>query len=307
MFRDSDEFYIVLPSNTSMNIYPNNTTTNYVTELPHDINLQDQWVMSLAEIHIPMNFFHIRNENNLVLCYSIHPDLENDIQDIFSKNVTERIDFCNNSSHIQVTSARVRTGIFEDEQIFLKLIADEINKAIDDCIKNTGKHKAPSERDNSPRELPSEHVRFFEMTNKFVAVKKICQCNVDHYLEFSPDLHNMLGFKSKILSVKEEGYLSEYPLSLSRALPDKLFIYCDLCEPHLVGNSLSPLLRVVSLDKTEFGCNLVKSFTLQHYYPVITNVFRTIEIDIRDQMGERIPFEYGTLTCTLHFKKTFKL
>ncbi|CAB0043051.1 unnamed protein product [Trichogramma brassicae] len=38
------------------------------------------------------------------------------------------------------------------------------------------------------------------------------------------------------------------------------------------------------------------------YIPLLYNSFQTIEIDIRDEHGQPIPFDGGTLTIILHFK-----
>lgn len=59
-----DEFYIVLPSNSSMKYYPDNMTTRYTTHLPQCVSLHGKWSVSLAEIHIPMTIFHVPPEGD---------------------------------------------------------------------------------------------------------------------------------------------------------------------------------------------------------------------------------------------------
>ena len=39
------------------------------------------------------------------------------------------------------------------------------------------------------------------------------------------------------------------------------------------------------------------------YFPVQKKTFDTIEIDIRDDTGESIPFDAGKLIVTLHFRR----
>ena len=53
-----DQFYIVLPSNSSMNYFAENTTTHFITQLPHQIRLQGSW-SALTEIQIPLTFQHM--------------------------------------------------------------------------------------------------------------------------------------------------------------------------------------------------------------------------------------------------------
>ena len=43
-------FYMTLPSNASMKIYPNNTVAKYTTQLPTNIELDGEWEVALTEI-----------------------------------------------------------------------------------------------------------------------------------------------------------------------------------------------------------------------------------------------------------------
>ena len=44
-------------------------------------------------------------------------------------------------------------------------------------------------------------------------------------------------------------------------------------------------------------------FNSIHYVSLLRKEFGTIEIDIRDDTGRRVPFEYGRVTVTLHFRR----
>ena len=43
-------FYVTLPSDSSMNTYPDNTVAHYVTKLPRPINLDGDYEVALAEL-----------------------------------------------------------------------------------------------------------------------------------------------------------------------------------------------------------------------------------------------------------------
>jgi len=71
------------------------------------------------------------------------------------------------------------------------------------------------------------------------------------------------------------------------------------------------LLRIVSQNSTyrdtqyhnyTFSTNLVKHFSFPNYILLRRTNFRTIGIAIRDHLENKIPFEFGMLTVTLHFK-----
>jgi len=48
-----DEFYLTLPSNSSMDYFPNNTRAEFKTRLPREIILTGTWVCGLSDIMFP--------------------------------------------------------------------------------------------------------------------------------------------------------------------------------------------------------------------------------------------------------------
>lgn len=120
-------------------------------------------------------------------------------------------------------------------------------------------------------------------------------------LKFSPVLSLQLGFDPNTdVAFKRTG---KFPANLYLGLPSQLYIYCDIVEPQMVGDVMSPLLRIVSLDpiKYVYGSNKMHVFSPPHYIPVMRREFDTIEIDIRSDTGENIPFQFGTSCVKLHF------
>ena len=82
----------------------------------------------------------------------------------------------------------------------------------------------------------------------------------------------------------------------------ELFVYTNIIEHQPVGDTSAPLLRVVTAA-THFGDINNYNFTKLHYLPVNTNLINTIEIDIRDEFGYRIPFRGGRSNVKLHFRQ----
>ena len=57
----ASEFYLVLPSNSSMITHPNNTLAQYITNVPRRINISGVWECGLTEIHYPHDWYNVRN------------------------------------------------------------------------------------------------------------------------------------------------------------------------------------------------------------------------------------------------------
>ena len=53
------EFYVILPSNSSMQYFPDNKTSNFVTKLSKTVQLDGECEVGLAEIDYPHTWYNI--------------------------------------------------------------------------------------------------------------------------------------------------------------------------------------------------------------------------------------------------------
>lgn len=164
----------------------------------------------------------------------------------------------------------------------------------------------------------SQHQKLVKPTwsKGYSSLEKTCECPEIHKTSVSRKIGQVFGFDDASVDGKTGKFYfelskdnkhadAEHPACILRALTNTIFIYSDICTPYNVGNSRSSLLRIVSIDlaKYVFGNTIVKSFSPVHYLPLISNRFQNICIDIRDQYGEPLAFEFGTLTVKLHLKR----
>ena len=143
-------------------------------------------------------------------------------------------------------------------------------------------------------------------------IRRMCNCPQIYIMDFNEKNRRVFGFDEAVqkgsFTTFNEGFrniAASSPASLSRALPDQMYFNTYIWEPYTVGDTQASLLRIVYIDNSSFkyGCSTVQRFAPIQYIPLLYHNFRSIVIDIRDQHGERIPFQYGTLTVTLHFKR----
>ena len=57
-------FYVTLPSNGSMNVFPGNTVTEYKNKLPRPLHLDGEWEVGLVECTYPYSWFQISEETS---------------------------------------------------------------------------------------------------------------------------------------------------------------------------------------------------------------------------------------------------
>lgn len=62
----ADAFYLQLVSNANPNLYPDNTTTTFSTELPRRITLSGEYECALLEIQIPCTVSNVRQGDNVI-------------------------------------------------------------------------------------------------------------------------------------------------------------------------------------------------------------------------------------------------
>ena len=75
-----------------------------------------------------------------------------------------------------------------------------------------------------------------------------------------------------------------------------IYVYTDVVESRIVGDSLAPLLRSLPVGGSR-GATVHYRFTNIHYVPLLYAHFNSIEIN-RDDTGRFVPFEYGKVTVT---------
>ena len=67
---------------------------------------------------------------------------------------------------------------------------------------------------------------------------------------------------------------------------DTLYVYTNIVESRIVGDTLAPLLRALPISGRH-GDRVSARFTNVHYVPLLYSHFNSIEVDIRDDMGRR--------------------
>ena len=81
-----------------------------------------------------------------------------------------------------------------------------------------------------------------------------------------------------------------------------MFLYSNIIEYHAVGDARAPLLRTVNVEGNP-GEIINKTYDSPHYISLKQKLVDTIEIDIRGDTGQPIPFVSGKVIVKLHFRK----
>lgn len=132
--------------------------------------------------------------------------------------------------------------------------------------------------------------------NQKLAIAQTGKHKLDRYtdrdfaLAFDDDMAAMLGITDNRPIYLDQGMTS-------------LFIYCDIVQPQVVGNTFEPLLRTVGVSSEAlFGENVTEIFESPYYLPLSRTTFEEVSVNIRNDIGKAPPFNFGRVTVTLHIK-----
>lgn len=116
-------------------------------------------------------------------------------------------------------------------------------------------------------------------------------------------LHYILGFEKPLLKDDET---AKFAPQMQRGL-FAIFIYSNICNYSLVGDSMVPLLHVISMPTSKEGEIVSIDVYDPMYIPISQNIINEIEIKLAADTGEALPFneEYDDTIksiITLHFR-----
>lgn len=275
---ENSDFYVTLASNVTNKNY-SNSISNFVTQLPSTILLDSFWRVGLTEIHFTNSWCNLRADNEI----KIHDNFK-----IKSFN----------------SYTALPAGRYDDVESLL----DEIRTR---CLQSKN-----SEVQTLPEFGVNTNTRRITMKNGYTF-------QMDHLnYELDTELKEMLGiqdgFKSsythRIITMDDEievnPIVSEndtfegvHSYDLTGGI-HSLFVYCDIVDYSIVGDTRSQLLRMAHIPAdSRFGDSIVDRFENPHYLPLATKEISSIEIDIKDDSNSPVNFEFGRVKLVLHFKK----
>lgn len=115
------------------------------------------------------------------------------------------------------------------------------------------------------------------------------------YLE---NLGELLGFKRDTVikgSMKSE-FVADAWSNFSF-----FYVYTDIIASQIVGDIQAPLLRIVRI-KGQDGETISQYYDRPQYLPLIRHSFQNIQVELRLNSGDFVPFERGKVIIVLHFR-----
>ena len=86
---------------------------------------------------------------------------------------------------------------------------------------------------------------------------------------------------------------TESPYVADLAALSTIYIYCNIVQPQIVEDTNAQLLKSIPVVET-FGDIITKTFTNIQYVPIQRKSFEDVEILLRSDTGDPVPFDVGT-------------
>ena len=251
-------FYLILPSNSSMNYYPENTVAKYKTHLVQPISLEGDWEVRLYECEYQRTWYNVDEIDSMI---QFHRTTEDE------RNIGEWI--------------HIPQGYYAD-------ITDLVNK-INAKLSSFGTQRGLAQ-------VPQ--LKFDKYTNKMSI-----QIMRGMKLVFSNCMNFMLGVAEtdEISTLEPVGTVTLTNTCDVDRNCRSLYVYCDILKHIVVGDTKARLLRNINVSGKQ-GSVIRNIFEKPMYVPVQKKHFQSIEIDIRSEFGDSVPFVNGKSLMTLHFR-----
>lgn len=290
------EFHMVIPSNASPDVYPNNKTANYKVNLPQNFDLHGEWEVALLEVHYPNTLMNVQRDENWVKVYQVEPGTyippapASDAGPEYE--LDERCpDLLNKTTTVQRYKLSMRPGRYTSIKNLTEHLADVLKPLERVYVIKPGEPIPASE----PVSVGLDKGKFY-----LTAMND----RPNHVIYFAPRLAHQLGlpFSGPYDTKYTIKGIREVDTSLGR--PEQMYVYMNVIEPQIVGHTTAPLLRTIPMSSdAKFGSMTCYRCDTPIYHKLSTKSFNELEINIRTDTGAFVPFLFGTLNLVVHFRQ----
>ena len=312
-------FYLVLPSDSSLEYFPNNTNSRFTVRLPQYIHLKENdWEASLVHISYPRSWFNWTSQESLKYPLFIDFTMKSgkDTVPVFLPPY--------NYKTLKEVWEAIALEIFKKRgELLLRLENEETvyNKNHFVHIKTVDKEREDN-FDTLELWTPSNHYLYLPVyLANLLGLTKPLADDMNDYEAFGRNMvllqateRSQLYPPSKILNSNINylviGSHQECKMWLGFNLSKQLFpgqlnrimVYSDIVESQIVGNKSTDLLREVVVEDGQ-GDPVRYEPTHPQFIPVRKSNFDSITIEMYSTSGKLIEFDHGKTFVTMLFSR----
>ena len=285
-------FYVTLPSNSSMDLYPNNTISAFSVSLKEPIRLETNYEVALVEmtykhswsLNVGKLFVDLVDPNYLDTFNLIYHDGEN------IKNFAYRL----NGEIVQFYLRKKYDRRFNLQQNSL---------TEENTLLPTTEFGITNQDYQVIEQIKS--LQWFKTLPNFTAdpFRFVIHILGKAKVRFDGNILKILNLREKWYETSEnDKWISSGVIEDTNPnLIQSLFVYCDIIDYQYVGDEYVPLLRNVIVENS-FPKTAIAHYDNPHYVNINKSEINSIHVEIRDDLGEKIKFDQGKVIVKLHFR-----
>lgn len=200
------------------------------------------------------------------------------------------------SWHIRPLGKLIITDMFDEQRIcVVKFLLTDTFQTITDRFNAFFK------------EIP---IRFYYRDNNNTHNKEFgveFNLNTIKRITMDPQLARVLGFMSNDFEYLNNATRVKSTEAFDLEVLNAFYVYTDIVTHQYVGDAQAKVIRVVALDQ-DYNTNakyVNNMYDVPHYVSLERNNIETINISLKNSLGENVPFESGKVTVKLHFKQVY--
>ena len=257
-------FYIALPSDSSVQYFPENTLSGYTTKLPREIVLNGNWECGVAEVRYPLTFYNVLDD--MVVMKARNGDNMHAV----TVDSFYAIDAVTNHLHIS-PGFYTKGEVIDKINAFISVEGGEVK---------TDKHTGKVNVTTGEQPLFMSPALYDFLGHRFLPE------NTNRVFE------RLLNYKGQRV------------VNTHRSFDTLFIYCDALAPRIVGDSNSSLLISLPNGGKrVEFGDTVNTRFTKIRYYPVAKRRLNTIRIDIRTDVGTPAKFEGGKVFVEIHFRK----
>lgn len=308
---------ITLPSNASMDIFPKNTTTSFTVQLARPLEIPEGTEVGLAEVQYPHSWYSVpknlgnirlrhKNQNGIISIPMVYGMFES--PEHFCKALT--LVLKNTQIKLKTSERPVSKEIHissQSDSIEPPTISKPADYASIGYSRSVWRYR-PYDIADSPDsgfrlvKTAQDLQAFYTISFKFNSVheKIVLIVGEGEVLELDPKISDFLGFDETSF-LPGSPYIGDRVFDMNQGL-HSLYVYCDLICPRYVGDTKAQLLRSVPEEGVK-GERITKTFQKPFFFRCNTRKISKIQIDIKSELGECVPFETSPSEVTLQLRR----
>ena len=270
--------YLCCPSDSSPEIYPHNTLANFTMHLSKPMEFDsDDYEVGLSELQYPRSWDNVRRDRNKIVLICGHGE----------------------------------SWMWQDEIIiapgYYKSIADLVTYVQDQINLRTLPAKAENETN-----LKGLFFKHQSLTNQVTINAKNMELqgyknktlSKNVRLVLKGDIAQLFGFADN--TVIKSGMIKDgHEVARTDGKFFQMHVYSTILLPQQYGGEMQCILRTIAISarKNPDDDFIAEIFHPVRYYPISSRYITDINFQFRDNNGELVGFQTGTVLAVLHFRK----